>query len=358
MRRALFVLAVCPLWTTCTVSPSGSTANGYWSVSCLSGDARYLLAGGDHAALVDLSNGSIVATVPGMVEAVGCEEGGGVVVGYGSAMRLPGKAPAMPAPALPRDTVLGLAPDGAWISAGRRGSSKWRGPATVSVTEKGATRSMDLLPERFGAVGAARALPTADSFAVRWGNFLQDGRLVVVAGWEPSSAGDVFEKVPWGFFALNPRTGEASPLTGPVESDRRLNQAWQQKIGATPDGSRLLMAAHDGKEVSIAQFERGADRPARVTSLAAKGSPSAAAVSADGTFAAVATETRGRDAPAKVWVIDRAGKQVWAGEFQKNVAGLHFLPDGSLVVAAGEAKAVRVTLPAGTERWRTETARH
>lgn len=335
-------------------SPGGD-ANGYWSVSCLSGDGRYLLAGGDHAALVDLPTGKIAERVPGLVKAVGCDEGSGVVVGYVTAVRLPGKTPVTPVPSLSGDGVLALGPDGAWISESRRSSGgKWRGPASVFVLEKGKSRSTDLLPERFGSVGAARQVPTADSFAVRFGNLLQDGRLVLVAGWQPSSSLGVFEDVPWGFFALDLRTGEASPLTPPLHSDAAFNQHWLQRIAATPDGAHLVVAAHDGKRMSVGQFAQGAEQAARVTSLAAEGSPSAVAISADGALVAVGSESRGRDAPARAWVIDRAGKSIWTGEFQKRVVGVYFLADGSLLVAAGEAKAVKVALPAGTETWRAE----
>jgi len=213
---------------------------------------------------------------------------------------------------------------------------------------------MDLLPERFGSVGAARQLPTADTFAVRFGNVLQDGRLLLAAGWQPSRSGNAVEAVPWGFFAFDLRNGEASPLTPPLESDGAINQALVQKIAATPDAAQLVVATHDGQQLSVGRFERGSDRPSRVTALAAKRSPSAAAIARDGAFVAVGTETRGRDAPGKAWVIDREGKPIWTGEFRKTVAGVHFLPDGSLLVVAAEAKAVRVALPAGTEKWRTE----
>ncbi len=351
-----FLRATCALAVLCGTSCSpGSGVNGYWSESCLSGDGRYLLAGGDHAALVDLSTGKIVERAPGMVKAVGCEEGGGVVVGYVAAVRLPGKTPVTPVPSLSGDGVLARTPDGAWISEGRRISGgKWRGPASIFVLETGASRSIDLLPERFGSVGAARHLATADSFAVWFGNLLADGRLVLAAGWQPSSSLGVFEDVPWGFFALSPRTGEASPLTLPLHSDAAFNQHWLQRIAATPDGAHLVVAEHDGKQMSVGQFEQGAKLPSRVTSLAAAGSPSAVAISTDGALVAVGSEYRGSDAPAKAWAIDRAGKSVWTGEFQKTVAGVHFLADGSLLVVAGEAKAVKVALPAGTEQWRAE----
>jgi hypothetical protein len=48
-----------------------------------------------------------------MVKAVGCDETGGVVVGYVTAVRLPGKA-ATPLPSLSGDRVLA------------RGSETWR----------------------------------------------------------------------------------------------------------------------------------------------------------------------------------------------------------------------------------------
>jgi hypothetical protein len=43
---------------------------------------------------------------------------------------------------------------------------------------------------------------------------------------------------------------------------------------------------------------------------------------------------------------------VWTGEFEKAVAGVHFLGDGALVIAAGESVAVKVT--GGKEVWRTQ----
>lgn len=341
MRRLLcLVLAAGSL--SCR-APSGSA--GYWSVSCVSGDGRYLLAGGDHAALVDASTGDVVERVPAMVKAVGCDDTGGIVVGYTAAVRLPGRT-TTPVPAIGGDTVLGRGPGGAWISSGRTTSGgKWRGPASVYVTRGDRTESTDLLPLRFGSVGAARPLPFPDSFAVRFGNLMEDGRLLLAAGWQPSRSGSTVEDLPWGFFAWDLSTGVASPLTAPLPSDAAINQAWFQRIAGSRDGAHLVAAVHDGERVSIGRYERDANRPARVIALAAKGGPSAIALSDGGAFVAVATETRGREAPAQAWVIDAAGKTVWNGSFEKNVAGMHFLPDGSLLVAAGEAKAVRVPLP-------------
>ena len=344
------------LWLTAGVSCSpGSSTKGYWSGSCVSGDGRYLLAGGDHAALVELSKGRVVERVSGMVKAVGCEEAGGVVVGYGVAFRLPGKTPVSPVPSVGGDAVLALSPQGAWISEGRRSSGgKWRGPASVFVSEKGRPRLRDLLPERFGTVGAARHLATADSFAVRFGNLLRDGRLLLAAGWQPSQSSGVYEDVPWGFFALDLGSGETSPLTQSLHSDAAFNQDRLQRISSTPDGSRLVVAAHDGKRVSVARFEQGANRPSWVGSLAAQGSPRAVAIAVDGGFVAVGTEARGHDAPGKAWVIGADGQTVWSGVFEGDVAGVHFLGDGSLLVVTAQATAVKVLLPGGAEAWHAQ----
>jgi hypothetical protein len=343
------------LWLTLGVSCSpGRSSNGYWSESCVSGDGRYLLAGGDGAALVDLRTGSVVERVPGMVKAVGCGEGGGVVVGYDIAFRLPGKTPVAPVPAPGGDTVLALGRDGAWVSEGRRTSGgKWRGPASVFVTGNGKSRMTELLPGRFGSVGAARQLATVDSFAVRFGTLLGDGRLLLATGWQPSQSGGVYEDVPWGFFALDLKSGEASPLTQSLHSDAVFNQSWIQRISATPDGGRLAIAAHDGRQLSVGWFEQGAGRPSWVASLAAQGSPSAVTISVDGELVAVGTETRGRETPGKAWVIGPGGRVVWTGEFEGTVAGLHFTNDGSLVIVTARSKAVDVSLPAGTEKWHT-----
>ena len=351
-RAGLAVLAAsCLMGPACSRSPA--PGDGYWSTSCVSGDGRYLLAGGDHTALVDLTAGKVLERLPGLVKAVGCDTGGGIALGYSGALQWPAKTPAGPVPSM-GDSVLGRDASGAWFSSSRPASAgKWRGPAMVTVSGGAHERAFQLLPQQFGVVGAARPLPVADSFAVRFGGLMHDGRLLLAAGWQPSRGGDEVEDVPWAFFALDLRSGAPTPLTPPLASDARINQAWLQRIAATPDGSRLLVTAHDGSQLTVAQYEPGEDRASLVTSLPARGSPSAAALRADGAFAAVAAETRGRDAPAAVWVLDRGGKQVWTGTFRKNVAGLHFLPDGSLVVAAGEAAAVKVALPDGIEKWRT-----
>jgi hypothetical protein len=349
-------LPACLLWALFGAAcSSASSPNGYWSESCVSGNGRYLVAGGDRAVLVDLEVGKVVDRVPGMVKAVGCEEGGAVVVGYDVAFRLPGKTPVTPPPSLGGDSVLALSPEGTWISGGRRTSGgKWRGPASVFVTERGKPRVTDLLPDRFGAVGAARHLATVDTFAVRFGNLLRDGRLLLSAGWQPSQSGGVYEDVPWAFFALDLKTGEASPLTKPLHSDAAFNQNRFQRIRATPDGARLMVAAHDGERVSVGRFEQGGDRPSWVAALAAQGSPRSVTLSDDGGFAAVGTDSQGVDAPGKAWVIDRDGRTVWTGEFEGTVAGIHFLSDGSLLVVTAHAVAVKVSLPGGAERWHAE----
>lgn len=347
MRRlGLLVLAAGPWWVSCRgPSAPGSGDRGYWTVSCLSGDGRHLIAGGDHAALVDPSSGTVVLRLPGMVKTVGCDRSGAVVVGYGTAVRLPGRT-SEPVPSLGGDTVLARSPEGAWISAARSiVAGKWRGPATVFVTQGANGSRTDLVPERFGSVGSARSLPFADSFAVRFGNLLQDGRLLLAAGWQPSRSGGTVEEMPWGFFAWDLKAGEASPLTAPLPGDTAINQAWVQKIAATGDGAHLVVAVHDGERLSVGWFERGANRPTRVVSLASKGAASAVSLSEDGAFVAVGSESRGREAPAQAWLLDAAGKVAWSSTFDKTIAGVHFLSDRSLVVAAGEARAVRVALP-------------
>jgi hypothetical protein len=346
MRRVVcLVMAAAPWGMACgaSPSPSGSRA-GYWNESCLSGDGRFLLAGGDHAALVDTATGTIVERRPGAVRAVGCDGTGGVVAGHETAVRLPGQT-TTPVPTIPGDRVLARTPQGAWISGGRTISGgRWRGPASLYVTPRQDGRA-DLLPERFGAVGAARRLPTPDTFAVRFGSLLGDGRVLLAAGWQPSqNSGDV-EDVPWGFFGWDLQKGEAWPLTRPLASDARLNQAWVQRIAATPDAAHLVIATHDGERLSIGWFERDASRPSRVVSLASKGAASALALRKDGTLLALGSESRGRESPAQAWLLDAAGRVAWNGSFEKTVAGVHFLPDGSMIVAAGEAKAVRVKAP-------------
>jgi hypothetical protein len=346
MRRLVCMVMAAGSWTlSCRAASTPSDSTGYWSVSCVSGDGRYLLAGGDHAALVDSATGNVLERAAGMVKALGCDHSGGIVVGNGSAMRLPGRT-SVSVPAIGGDSVLGVDPSGTWISSARTISGgRWRGPASIFVSGGEGGNKTDLLPARFGSVGTARTLPTPDSFAVRFGNLLEGGRVLLAAGWEPSRSGGNVESLPWGFFAWDSKTGDTSPLAAPLPSDAAINQAWFQRIAGTRDAARMVAAVHDGKRVSIGWFERGAQRATRVVTLDAHGGPSALALSDDGAFVAVATESRGREAPARAWILDAEGKTVWSGSFAKNVAGLHFLADGSVLVAAGEAKAVKVPLP-------------
>jgi len=344
-RHAWLVMAAGSFTLSCRAPSPAPGSEGYWSVSCVGGEGRYLLAGGDGSALVDAATGTVLERSPGMVKAVGCDASGGIVVGYGSAVRLPGRT-SVPVPTIGGDTVLGLDPSGAWISYGRRISGRrWRGPASIFVTSARSASATEMLPARFGSVGAARPLPTPDSFAVRFGNLLADGRVLLAAGWEPSRSPGGVEALPWGFFAWDLKTSAAAPLTGAIASDVAINQAWFQRIAGTRDGSRMVVAVHDGERLSIGWFERDAQRATRVVALVAPGGPSALAVSEDGAFVAVASESRGREAPAQAWVLDTGGQVAWNGSFTKSVAGLHFMADGSLLVATGEARALKVSLP-------------
>ncbi|MET0556301.1 MAG: thermonuclease family protein [Vicinamibacteria bacterium] len=320
-----------------------SAPDRYWSRTCVSGDGRYLLAGGDHAALVDAATGAVAERKPGMVKAVGCDRTGGIVVGYGGAFRLPGGAP-VSAPELSGD-MLATTLAGAWISTARTVSGgQWRGPASI-VVQPGGGR-VELSPALFGAVGAARTLPTPDSFAVRFGSLLDDGRVLMAAGWQPSRSPGRVEPVPWGFFAWDLDAHAASPLTGPIASDPAVNQGWMQRIAATPDAAHLAVATHDGERLTIARFARGARSAASVVSLASKGAAAALALSRDGSLVAIGSESRGRDAPSQAFLLDASGATVWTETFAKTVAGVHFLPDGSLIVAGGDGRVVKPALPA------------
>lgn len=352
----LLGLGSCLLWGMCgmktigkTGSAGGTVGDGYWNNSCVTGDGTLLAAGGDHAAVIDLATGKVLERHASQVKAIGCEEHAAVIVAYDGAWRFPGKTAVSPAPD-PAGTVVALSPKGEWIAWTRTLQGRgWRGPATVLI----GARRLDLLPALFGKVGEGKQLPLPDTFAVRFGGLLEDGRLLVGAGWQPSQSGGSWEDVPWGLFAVNLNTGDAAGLTLPLKTDARLNQSWMQKVASTPDASVMAVATHDGTQLWVATFAQGADAPTRVTGVPAKGGPNALAVSADGSLVAVGSEGRGRDAPAFAAVIDQAGKVIWRAEFAKTVTGVHFLGDGSLVVTSAEARALRVALPQGHELWHT-----
>jgi micrococcal nuclease len=155
------------------------------------------------------------------------------------------------------------------------------------------------------------------------------------------------ESLPWAFFAWDLRAHTAVPLTRPIASTPALNQALVQRIAATADGAMLVVAAHDGKSLTVARFDRDADRPASVVSLPSVGAASALAIASDGERTALGSESRGRDAPGRAWLLDAAGAVVWSAPFAKTVAGVHFVADGTAIVAAGEGRVVRPPAPRG-----------
>ena len=195
-----------------TLACRASAPDGYWSATCVSADGRYLLAGGDHAALVDTATGAVVERKPGMVKAVGCDATGGIVVGYSGAFRLPGGA-AAPVPEISGDGVLATTPAGAWISTAR--TICRRAVARSRVDRRPAGRR----PRRPRARALRRrgrradAVPP-DGFAVRFGTLLADGRVLMAAGWQPSRSPGRVEPVPWGFFAWDLDAHVARPSPG------------------------------------------------------------------------------------------------------------------------------------------------
>ncbi len=365
MKKSLVILGVlgsltaCLLWGMCGMTPKTGegggkmSGDGYWNSSWVTRDGRTLVAGGDHTAVIELATGKILERLPGMVKAIGAGQRTAVVVGYDVAWEVPGKTKVTQVPA-PQGNVVAMTEDGKWVSWTRTVSGRnWRGPASLFVHSPAESRKLELLPGLFGKIGDARSLPSADTFAVRVGGLLDDGRALIAAGWQPAQSGGTVEAVPWGFFAVNLQTGEAAALTLPLPSDAAINQNWVQKIASTDEADFLVVAAHDGKQIAVGSYAQGADRPTRVTALPSAGAASALAISGNGSLIAVGSESRGKDAPATAWVIDQAGKTIWQAAFSKTIVGLHFLDDGSLVVTSAEATAVRVAFPEAREKWRT-----
>lgn len=359
----LIAIGGCLLWGMCGVAgqtiartnakgDSVVAADGYWNHSCVTGDGKWIAAGGDHFALLDAATGKVTARHGSQVKAVACEQASATLIAYDGAFKYPGKTVVNPA-ADPPGTAIGLTPKGEWISWNRTIAGRaWRGPAMLYVTAAGSEpKRFELLPGLFGKVGEGKALPLPDSFAVRFGGMLDDGRVLVAAGWQPNQSGAELEAVPWGFFAVNVATGNAAAATLPLPTDGFFHQGLMQKVASTFDAAWMAAATHDGKRLAVGTFAQGAEGASRRTEIPAKGSPSAIAIAANGQWTAVGTEARGRDAPGFAAVVDQAGQVIWRKDFAKTVTGVHFVGN-DLIVTAASTEAVRVTLPAGTEVWK------
>ena len=197
---------------------------------------------------------------------------------------------------------------------------KWRGPASVFVTEQGGRRLINCCPSGFG--GWERRGISPPPTASRSGSEGCCGTAgwCSAAGWQPSQSGGVYEDMPWGFFALDLKSGEASPLTRRSTPTRCSTRTGSRGSRRRPTAPTWWWPSTTARAYRSAGSRRG--RPAVGGRFAGgRGSPRTVTLSARRGVRGRGSETRGRDAPGKAWVIGREGKTVWTGDLRGTSRG-------------------------------------
>lgn len=354
---ALVLAGLAVLWVAGSAALRTPSSDGYWSQACVTSDEALLAAGGSSFAVLDLSSGAVVGRGDGYVHAVACEGPRAVVLAYSSTWTWPGGAQRPAVEAGGEELVLALA-DGRrlWTSRTSR-SGRAAGPLVLSLDGGEQDLRRELGPKDFGEVGGAKSMPTPDWFrmwAARTARYAgrPGARLLVAAGWEPNRSLSWVEPVPWGFFELEPVSGQVRALLQPIQTDAALNLVGRPALDASDDGGVLALATSNGTDGTLAVFRPPATTPALRVPLPGWDEVLRLSVAPDGSRVAVASASRGDAQPARLLVIDAGdGRRLWSGEAGANVYGLALLGDGSLVWASGAREAARLELPGGRERW-------
>lgn len=237
------------LWLAATAALFGcdlAAQEHYWTRGCLTPDGRMLGAVGDEAVLMDLQTRDIQRQIDGYFDDVVCLPNGAVVaLSYD-------------------DEAIWLTEDksvqraGSWGVAGpisdteivthnrsTTGSgtdTEFDGPMEVVIETLGenarASEPFDLLPPLFAGVteygaGEEPSDFEIDAFHTVPGNLLEDGRLVVAAGFPHSS--DYGQPRRWGLFAVDLERRTVEPLGEPRANEEELESP-PVPLSATSDG--------------------------------------------------------------------------------------------------------------------------
>lgn len=355
---ALLVLAgVCVTCGTLWLS-AGPGDEHYWVRACVTGDETMLIAGGDEAVSVELATGRVLKTVPMYVEAVACGPRGGVAYAASADMvRFPaGERAATDEPTT--TNIVGVRDDGSLVHFSRgfdRGGRAIarRAPrnfAMLSVGRPGSlSAGLELVPARFGEVGAARSSGASAFFNVV-GDVLPDGRLLLAAGWDGNRSPGYVEPTPWGIYAIDAGTGRVTPLVGTQTCSAHLDTSLLWKVAASPVGTLVAAAFRGGSSTRVAVYD-GATLRFDLDIPGAR-EPTALDFSAAGDRLAVATLSDDGQRAKLTWIDLATGAPIWSSlEVDGTVHFVEHLSDGSLVFMSSRRIVMRVG-PDGVPRWR------
>jgi hypothetical protein len=335
----------------------------YWTRGCLTPDGRMLGAVGDEAVLMDLQTRDIQRQIDGYFDDVVCLPNGAVVaLSYDDeAIWLTEEKTVQRAGSW---DVAGPISDTEIVTHNRSttGSgtdTEFDGPMQVVNETLGenarASEPFDLLPPLFAGVteygaGEGPSDFEIDAFHTVPGNLLEDGRLVVAAGFPHSS--DYGQPRRWGVFAVDPERRTVEPLGEPRANEEELESP-PVPLSATSDG-----------QVFAGIFDRIGEDPAKM--MVAQTDPARErfrvelgdivdvlqlSFSADGTLLAVGANL-GEGEYGITMFDTNTGQELWQIPTEDNPYLLEFVGN-SLVAMISDRTVLRVNAIDGQVQWKS-----
>jgi hypothetical protein len=347
MRPLPFLLLLLAFVPSCR---GRSSSDHYWARACTTKDEKLLLAAGDEAAAVDLETGKVLARTLFYGEYVFCRTSDGAaydtpeqeMVKLPSGVRGPSDKIGV------RDIAIQRA-DGTYVRSTRPKDSKGR--FTGAGTVRGETGPPVLLgPSLFGAVGAAKQLPSTSGFITGIRGEMPDGRIAMLVGWTPNRMGTV-EPIPWGLFALDVVAGRAQLLGVTRPNDERRGIWNLDDSAVTNDASAFAATFYYDKTLELAIFDPKIAAPRSVVALDDARESTVLSYSEKGDRLLVATLTP-PGTHSYVRIVDaQTGKIAWSTpRLEGTVYHAKILADGSVVYMTSVRRAARLNAD-GTKRW-------
>ena len=349
MRRLAFVAV---LVLSCRPRGEASSSDGYWARACVTKDEKLLLASGDEAAAIELATGKTVARTKFYGSLLVCDVSDGAAYdnGESEAVKLPQGTRGPVSNVVVRDIAL-VRVDGTYLRAKRPTDSKGRatGPMTLQPDAK---KTFVLEPSLFGAVGAAMTSSSTRGFRTSIEGETADGRVLLVAGWEPNRLGSV-DPIPWGLFAFDATTGKAT-LVGVTRPNDEARGIWNiDDTAAARDASAFAATFRKDDASHLAIYDPAKAAPRFVVPLPDARESTVLGFSAAGDRVVVATQVPS-GSQSHVRVVDVAtGAIAWSTPAMPGtVYHAQFLADGSVVHAAS-TRLVTLVDRNGATKWQS-----
>jgi hypothetical protein len=320
---------------------SGPAEGTYWTQGCMVSGSEMLGVLGDEAALVDLKTGNTVKRVNSSYDHLACFPNGDVV-----ALDRGRKPEAV---WLNREARFGRASD--WSAVGPtadgrlvvyyrdedRSESKYRtsydGPLQVAIESLGESRrvteSFKLPPDLFPGLGRG----SVSSFITKPVRVLDNGKLLVVAGFRPSVSSDNYvSPTAWGFFLVDPER-RTVVSHGPVRiSDNDVNLDSDYRWAATADGRLVAGGFTKSNKVVVAVMRATDAREVFRVQLVNSQEIQQVRLSRDGTLLAAGVNVEeGKGGRVDVFDV-KTGRLLWWEPTNQLPYILEFLEDDSLVL--------------------------